>query len=129
MTQTHKSELEELLLGENYHEYESSDDIRAKPEKKNSGITILPFDERITFANFGNEAVQLLVLAAPMSATKVLVAVSRVAGLLFIGRLTSAESLAAATLAGSVSNVTGFSVVSSHKSGLFSNILSVLLRI
>lgn len=68
--------------------------------------------------SFKSEARALLALAVPVSATRVLVGISRMTSLLFVGRLTSASSLAAASLAGSVSNVTGYSVMVSFIGGL-----------
>ena len=68
--------------------------------------------------SFKSEARALLALAIPVSITRVLVGVSRMTSLLFVGRLTSASSLAAASLAGSVSNVTGYSIMVSFIGGL-----------
>ena len=71
----------------------------------------LLLESKITFAGLRKEAGLILALAMPLAATRLLIGITRTMSVFFIGRLTSAESLAGATLANSVATVTGFTVV------------------
>ena len=71
----------------------------------------LQIESRLTVAGMRKEARKILALAIPLAAMRLLVAVSRTMSLFFIGRLTSADSLAGAALANSVASVTGYSLV------------------
>ena len=65
----------------------------------------------MTFANLCSEAKLLLTMAVPITVTNVFFAVTRMSRTYYVGRFTSPESLAAVSLTGSMSNITGYSLV------------------
>ena len=98
----HDNDTTESLLQENgVDDYD--EDVESDPK--------LQIENTITMAGMRKEARQILTLAIPMSATRLLVAISRIMSVFFIGRMTSADSLAGASLATSMSRVTGFTLV------------------
>ena len=66
----------------------------------------------------GKEIAVLLKIAVPVSTTRTLVNLTRMLSLLFVGRMTAPEYLAAASLAGSVSGITGYSLFMAFVGGL-----------
>ena len=72
----------------------------------------LPLDNQsMTFASLCKETQLQLTIAVPVSITSVFRAVTRMSRIYYVGRFTSPESLAAVALTGSVSNITGYSLV------------------
>ena len=76
-----------------------------------SEICVDPKTTSMTFANLCSEAKLLLTMAVPITVTNVFFAVTRMSRTYYVGRFTSPESLAAVSLTGSMSNITGYSLV------------------
>lgn len=68
--------------------------------------------------SLGKEIAVLLKIAVPVSTTRTMVNLTRMLSLLFVGRMTAPEYLAAASLAGSVSGITGNSLFMAFVGGL-----------
>ena len=71
-----------------------------------------------TAALWRRELALLMKLAVPLSATKFVVAITRVVALSFVGRMSPRDDLAGASLAGSVAGVSGYSLMVAFVGGL-----------
>ena len=100
--------------GNDNDDYDGSDGKR-KGLSRNSTRSNITLDHdvismrdqhKITFKSLRKEAMQLLQIAVPVSITRLFVGVTRVTSIFYIGRLTSQDSLAAASLAGTRHSLT-----------------------
>ena len=103
----------ESLLQRNGVDDYDDEDVDSDP--KLQSIPKLQIENTITLAGMRTEARLILGFAIPLSVTRLSVGITRAMSVFFIGRLTSAESLAGAALASSVARVTGFTLVKRKK--------------
>ena len=92
--------------------------VRSLKGSKRSSMDKDTRNELTDVPTIGKEVAVLLKIAVPVSTTRTLVNLTRMLSLLFVGRMTAPEYLAAASLAGSVSGITGYSLFMSFVGGL-----------